>query len=132
MSTRSPFREGVTQPPADEAETWLSGMPGEPGRAEGFDFGEAEAAFEDTHPISAAFPSLPPGVFEALSHGLASVAIGLAAAAGLRDVDRLTDVVFYFRHPDRIGRPIGPGEPALAQEWIAIRDRIVRPALGPA
>jgi hypothetical protein len=125
-SVWSPFREQV----AAEEETWLSGLPPQPAAGDGLEFGAAEAELEDVreHPITMAFP-LPAGVFEALGHGLTSVAIGLAAAAGYRDVDQLTNVVFYFRHSDMVGRRIRPDEHALAQEWLSIRDNVVKPAL---
>lgn len=74
--------------------------------------------------------------------GLSILGVGLSAllggerglvdgliAAGLRDRDRLTNIVFWLRDPDRIGSKIGSDEPALAQEWVSIRDRIVSPAL---
>jgi LAS superfamily LD-carboxypeptidase LdcB len=93
---------------------------------EDFDFGESED--EAAHPILSMFP-VPMAVIEALSRGLPSVAIGLAAAAGFRDVNQLTNIVFYFRHPDRIGRKIDPSERDLVADWISIRDRIVKPAL---
>jgi hypothetical protein len=37
--------------------------------------------------------------------------------------------VFFARHPERAGRRIGRDETGLAQEWLAIRDRLVRPLL---
>jgi len=144
MSTLSPFREDAAPaaPTASqhEDETWYS--PEIVGSAplvseyeeeaateeadEAFDFGEAEA--ETSHPILALFP-LPPAVLEALSNGLSSVAVGLAANAGYRDTNQLTNIVFYFRHPNLIGRKIRPDERDLAAEWVAIRDRLVKPAL---
>ena len=52
--------------------------------------------------------------------------------AGYRDAAQLTNILFYFRHPEMIGRKIQPEERDLAREWIAIRDRIVKPALASA
>ena len=52
-----------------------------------------------------------------------------AFAGGERNADRLTNVAFYARHPERGGRPIARGEVQLAQEWLWIRDRVMRPAL---
>ena len=94
--------------------------------ADEFDFGAAEG--ELSHPLLSLFP-VPAAVLEALSGGLSSLAVTLAAGAGFRDVNQLTNIVFYFRHPDRIGTKIRPDERALAGEWIDIRDRIVKPAL---
>jgi hypothetical protein len=139
MSTLSPFREDIalqgspeTAPVGYEGETWYA--PEVLGSAplvteqedEAFDFGEAEA--EVAHPILSLFP-VPPAVLEALSNGMASVAIGLAINAGYRDVNQLTNIVFYFRHPNLIGRKIQPDERELAAEWISIRDRLAKPAL---
>jgi hypothetical protein len=50
-------------------------------------------------------------------------------AAGQRDVNKLTDAVFHRRHPELQGRRIEKGETALANEWLAIRDRVVTPRL---
>ena len=140
MSTLSPFREDVevASPMSQSAETWL-GTAGptpfatgaeaeEPPEAEAdqFDFGPAEG--ELSHPLLSHFP-VPAAVLEALSAGLSSGAVGLAVGAGFRDVNQLTNIVFYFRHPERIGTKIRPDERALAAEWIDIRDRIVKPAL---
>lgn len=52
-----------------------------------------------------------------------------AVAAGERNEGRLTDILFYARHPERRGRRIQPGETQPAQEWTRIRDTIVRPVL---
>jgi uncharacterized protein YcbK (DUF882 family) len=111
------FAETATAEP--EAEEW---------ETEEFDFGESEAEAEVAHPILTLFP-LPTAVLEALSSGLSSLAIGLAANAGYRDVTQLTNIVFYFHHPDMIGRSIRADERGLAAEWRTIRDRIVKPAL---
>lgn len=54
-----------------------------------------------------------------------------AIAQGTRDENRLTNVVFHLRHPERAGTSIRPGERAAAREWLAIRDRVVRPLLRP-
>lgn len=55
-----------------------------------------------------------------------------AIGRGLRDVNRLTDLVFHARHPERRGQSIRPTEPALVREWRDIRERLVRPALTPS
>jgi hypothetical protein len=90
--------------------------------------GLADPEAEVTHPILTLFP-LPRSVLEALAGGLTSAGARLAVAAGYRDVNQLTNIVFYFRHPERIGRKIEPGERELAAEWLSIRDQIVKPAL---
>lgn len=55
-----------------------------------------------------------------------------ALAGGLRDENRLTDRLFHARHPERRGRRLARGERAAIGEWLAIRNRIVRPALARA
>ena len=52
-----------------------------------------------------------------------------AVADGARDESRLTSLVFHARHPERQGRPLARSERALIGEWLAIRDRLVRPVL---
>jgi D-alanyl-D-alanine carboxypeptidase len=55
--------------------------------------------------------------------------VALAIEAGKRDLNDLTNLVFYVRHPEMTGRRIRPGQADLVREWLAIRDRIVKPAL---
>jgi hypothetical protein len=55
--------------------------------------------------------------------------VALAVEAGKRDVNDLTNLVFYARYPEMTGRRIAPGQRDLAREWLAVRDQIVRPAL---
>ncbi|TML61286.1 MAG: hypothetical protein E6G22_09660 [Actinobacteria bacterium] len=90
-----------------------------------------ESEARTSHPILTLYP-LSAAVLDALGRGLWSAAINLARAAGYRDVTQLTNIVFYFRHPEVTGRKIRPDERELAAEWISIRDRIVKPALRPA
>jgi N-acetylmuramoyl-L-alanine amidase len=52
-----------------------------------------------------------------------------AYAAGERNANRLTDILFRARHPERAGRPIAAGETQAANEWVWIRDNVVQPAL---
>ncbi len=64
-------------------------------------------------------------------------AAGLAAARaaiaqGQRDINRLTDIVFFARHPERRGRKLHRRETQLTQEWVQIREQVVRPMLGAA
>jgi hypothetical protein len=56
-------------------------------------------------------------------------AIRIATSRGVRDENGLTDMVFFARHPERQGRALSSNEQQLIQEWIGIRDRLVRPAL---
>jgi len=51
---------------------------------------------------------------------------------GILDENELTNLVFWDRHPSRAGQKLKREDPefkTLSAEWIAIRDRIVRPAL---
>jgi len=69
-----------------------------------------------------------------LAFGAIGSVVGLAEAlaafaGGERNADRLTNVVFYARHPERGGRPIARAEVQLSQEWLWIRDSVIRPAL---
>jgi uncharacterized protein YcbK (DUF882 family) len=116
MTSISPFREDLESgPPLQATASWEE---------------EAESAYESegSHPLLALFP-LPGAVMDALAGGLSPLAVGLAASAGYKDVNQLTNIVFYFRHPDMIGRKIPADRRDLAAEWISIRDSIVKPAL---
>jgi hypothetical protein len=53
-------------------------------------------------------------------------------SAGIRDMNELTNRIFFSLHPERKGRSLKRGEPHfahLAQTWLKIRDSLVRPAL---
>jgi hypothetical protein len=50
-------------------------------------------------------------------------------ARGTLDENRLTDAVFYDRHPEWKGKSLRYARPSLRQEWIQIRNAIVRPVL---
>jgi Penicillin-insensitive murein endopeptidase len=52
-----------------------------------------------------------------------------AIAQGQRDISRLTDIVFFARHPERRGRRLHQRERPLIREWTQIRDQIIRPML---
>ena len=47
--------------------------------------------------------AFPQTVLNALSGGVESVAIRLAVTFGYRDENQLTNLVFFFRHPERKG-----------------------------
>lgn len=59
--------------------------------------------------------------------GQESVALATAIARGITDENRLANLVFFARHPEMGGRRLRRDERGLVQEWIAIRDRLVRP-----
>lgn len=53
-------------------------------------------------------------------------------ASGKRDVNELTNFVFFLRHPTLKGTRLGKGQDTLVAEWLQIRDAIVKPALARA
>jgi hypothetical protein len=46
---------------------------------------------------------------------------------GIRNVKRLTDIVFFARHPDKKDSSTWSSEPGLFDEWQEIRERLVIP-----
>jgi hypothetical protein len=56
----------------------------------------------------------------------------VAISQGIRDENQLTNQVFFARHPERAGQKLSRGAPQfeqLAQEWLDIRNRLVRPVM---
>ena len=74
----------------------------------------------------------PVPVRVSLARGDERTAVQLAVRRGVTDVNRLTDLVFQRRHPERGGRPIRRDEQTLAREWADIREHVVRPLLASA
>lgn len=75
---------------------------------------------------------VPTPVTDALRRGLVPLAIRLAVRWGLHDENKLTNLIFLARHPERQGRALRRDEPRFAQlsrEWLDIRAQMVRPAL---
>ena len=87
----------------------------------------AEAEGSD-HPLASVF-SLPRLAFDAMAKGGWATAIAIAVGTGQRDLNKLTNMVFWFRHPQLIGQKLRSDQVDLAREWVQIRDTIVRPAL---
>lgn len=58
-----------------------------------------------------------------------SALIQAQIAANQRDPNKLTDIVFYSRHPEMRGQKIRSDQTALRNEWIRILQTIVRPLL---
>jgi hypothetical protein len=55
-----------------------------------------------------------------------------ALRSGITNENQLADLVFFRRHPERNGRAISRSEPnyrQLSQEWLQIRDALIRPLL---
>lgn len=57
------------------------------------------------------------------------LAITEAVRRGQSDVNQISNLVFFARHPELKGRRIRPEERQLAREWLHIRDMIVRPTV---
>ncbi|MGH8932037.1 MAG: D-alanyl-D-alanine carboxypeptidase family protein [Egibacteraceae bacterium] len=87
-----------------------------------------EEAPASSHPLAAVF-SLPRLAFDAMAKGGWATGIAVAVGAGLRDVNQLTNLVFWFQHPELTGQKLRADQRDLAREWLCIRDEIVRPAL---
>lgn len=86
--------------------------------------------FAPTRTRSATAPPSTPSPGPQASGGPEAQMIHDALRRGVRDVSRLTDLIFYARHPERRGQPVRREEQPLVREWLDIRDRIVRPGLG--
>lgn len=78
----------------------------------------------------------PPGAIgELTGESTEQAAVRQAIAAGIRDLNELTNRAFFARHPERGGRALSPSEPgfaALGAEWTTLRDTVVRPMLSAA
>lgn len=62
-----------------------------------------------------------------LASGQELAAVALARQRGVHDVNQLTNLVFFGRHPELGGRKLGASDAVLAKEWLQIRDTIVKP-----
>lgn len=130
--------EPAGEPPADDAggadaapppEASAAGTAADSEPAEGqSEFGEWEWFGEEAEASSDPAGSIGP-LTTLFGRGLEGPALRLAILRGERDENRLTNQVFFSRHPERAGRSIGSNERSLAAEWLEIRDALVRPAL---
>ena len=70
--------------------------------------------------------TLPPAVQAAFKQGPKywPLVVQKALDATLFDITKLTDIVFYLHHPERIGNPLKPHESKLINEWKAFRTTI--------
>ncbi len=74
--------------------------------------------------------SLPGRIAAAMRAGATAAQAGMAIAGGERDAGRLTNIVFYGRHPELPpAYKIQPKDKQLATEWLRIRDGVIRPLL---
>jgi len=69
---------------------------------------------------------LPLGVYTEYKKGpkFWPLVVKKAMDAAIFDVTKLTDIVFYLHHPERIGNPLKPFETKLINEWKAFRTTI--------
>jgi len=99
-----------------------------PGKVAGF--GEN---FVPTAPPRAGMALMPSDAMARLittmRRGGAQLALEQLLRDGVRNEARMTDLLFFARHPERQGRRIAPGETTAAQEWRTLRERWVRPRL---
>jgi hypothetical protein len=80
--------------------------------------------------VAASIASLPKILADAVKSGALTLQAVARILAGERDVDTLTNLVFYARHPNLpSGYKIQPHDKELARAWLEIRDRVVRPVL---
>jgi hypothetical protein len=86
--------------------------------------------------ISSATPTSTNSLFQQIQEALASgqwyLALTLAVLSGVRDENKLTNMIFFARHPERGGRKLEQSDPdfkQLSQEWLDIRNRLIRPFL---
>jgi hypothetical protein len=122
---------------AFESEDWTPGH-------EDYDVGEASLAKPalgelETYPgeaLGEAFPSEQETYWEleAEEEGSASerAIVERQIAAGMRDVNKLTNLVFWARHPELNGQRIPEGRRDLERVWVRIKNEIVVPALAAA
>lgn len=80
--------------------------------------------------VASSIASLPKILAEAVRQGAVSMQVALAIMTGQRDANTLTNLVFYAKHPELpIGYKIQRHERNLAQQWVDIKERIIRPLL---
>jgi hypothetical protein len=66
-----------------------------------------------------------------LAKGYWSAAVSIAVILGERDRNKITNMLFWARHPELDGKKIPAGNKKLADEWKAIYNKLVLPPLGP-
>jgi hypothetical protein len=77
---------------------------------------------------------IPATAIDYLKRGSEFIAIKAAITGGQKDENKLTNMVFFNRHPELGGKPLVKSMPnfnSLSNEWLTIRDTQVRPALSP-
>jgi hypothetical protein len=80
--------------------------------------------------LARSIASLPKILADAVKSGTLTLEVVSRILAGERDVNTLTNLVFYARHPKLpTGYKIKPHEKGFAREWLDIRDKLVKPLL---
>jgi hypothetical protein len=92
---------------------------------------------EATDPVSSITSSWiqQAAIRSALRSGNEALAVRFAILTGVRDQNKLADLIFFTRHPERGNRRLTRDDPQfvqLAREWQTILSGIVRPALATA
>lgn len=75
-----------------------------------------------------------PGALEShliglMNKGVFGLSVFTSIMAGERNANRLTDMIFFQRHPERKGRPISGNEQEAIREWKDIHATVVTPLL---
>lgn len=70
-----------------------------------------------------------PEIDRLLDKSLIGLSTLLAIIAGERNVPKLTDMVYYFKHPERNGQRIEPGDKEAEREWTDIKQSIIDPLI---
>jgi LAS superfamily LD-carboxypeptidase LdcB len=82
--------------------------------------------------LESIFGSIFDKIEDVVDWGKAQFMVRKEILAGNQDENQLTSLVFFARYPERQGRKLNKSESnfqQLSQEWLEIRDRIVRPIL---
>jgi hypothetical protein len=129
-------RLGETYETDDDDDDEAPPLPSRASAAQVAGFGESPVATAPRAGIALKPTDAMARLIEAVRRGGAQLAMQELLRDGVRDENRMTDLLFFARHPERQGRRIASGETAAAQEWRTIRERWVRPRLrdarGPA
>jgi carboxypeptidase C (cathepsin A)/V8-like Glu-specific endopeptidase/GH25 family lysozyme M1 (1,4-beta-N-acetylmuramidase)/subtilisin family serine protease len=105
-----------------------SGSTGKPGS----DTGETESFHTSWETDSGIdfLSSFPARLADAVRGGIINLEAATAIISGQRDADHLTNAVFYSRHPEfAMGQKIQPQDYRSAQEWLRIREQVIKPLL---
>jgi hypothetical protein len=120
----------VTESEYATPQAWTSEAYGAEPQSEGLTFYEQEPVFEaleQEREDGAAAGWLK----KLLAKGYWSAAVTFAIITGERDRNKLTNMLFWARHPELDGKKIPAGNRKLGEEWKAIYTMLVLPPLGP-